>query len=170
MNEQKQTELLVPECFIPPILYVIGDFRFVPLGPEHATADYNTWPKYADYIARTRGDDPGGWLYLGLTFEQNFRDLERHRREFDEMTAFAYAVFDRHTGELLGCVYLYRPGYWDKRSKRKTGTDWNFWTIERDGLYETVYTVTRNWLLRDWPWRKAKSIVCTNHAVPNVKD
>ena len=48
-------ELFVPEDFAVPGGLIAGDFRLVPLGPQHNEADYAAWTARIDHIRGTPG-------------------------------------------------------------------------------------------------------------------
>ena len=47
-----------------------------------------------------------GWPPEGFTIEDNEVDLQRHRREYTEGTAFAHTVLSPDRERCIGCIYL----------------------------------------------------------------
>ncbi len=96
---------LVPDDFEVPERLVTDAFVLEPLGPEHNERDHAAWSSSIDHIRATHGFDGRSWP-RPMTLAQNLADLERHRAEFDERSAFAYSVLDPGTDDVIGCVYI----------------------------------------------------------------
>lgn len=93
----------VPPFFAAPRHLLAGPFRLQPLGPELAEEDYPVVMANRERLSRLfdRQDD---WPDPALSFEDNYRDLLWHAREFSELRSFAYAVRGSVGGDYLGCV------------------------------------------------------------------
>ena len=87
----------------PPRTFALGGFHFSVLGPECAEEDFAAITSSEAHLFGVFGSE---WP-KGMTWEKNVEDLERHAREFDEDSAFAW-VIRNSAGDYLGCLYL-RP-------------------------------------------------------------
>jgi len=85
---------------------IARDFRLTPLGPHHNEADYAAWTSSVDHIRATPGFRTGNWPHE-MSLADNFRDLERHARDFAERCGFTYTVLSIGAGDVIGCVYIY---------------------------------------------------------------
>lgn len=84
-----------------PRSFSLGEFHFSVLGVDCVDEDFQAVTSSEAHLAGLFGSD---WP-KGLTWDRNFSDLQRHAREFDENSAFAWVVRNP-TGGYLGCVYL----------------------------------------------------------------
>ena len=96
---------LVPADFSVPTRFATGPFVLERLGPEHNERDYAAWSSSVEHIRATEGFVGGRWPHP-MSLEENLADLERHRAEFEERSAFAYSVLDPATNDVVGCVYV----------------------------------------------------------------
>jgi uncharacterized protein len=83
----------------------------------------------------------------GLTRERNLADLGWHETEFRNRWSFAYTVVTHDESRVLGCVYVYPGPDADARVR--------LW-VRRDAyeLDRTLEQVVREWIARDWPFRR----------------
>ena len=96
---------LVPAGFAVPTRFVTGSFVLEALGPEHNERDHAAWSSSIEHIRATKGFAGRRWPHP-MSLEENLADLERHRAEFEERSAFAYSVLDPTTSDVIGCVYV----------------------------------------------------------------
>jgi hypothetical protein len=135
---------LVPDAFEVPLRHETADFVLEPLGPEHNERDHAAWTSSIDHIRATRGFEARSWP-RPMTREENLRDLEGHRAEFDERVAFAYSVLDPESDDVIGCVYV-------DPAPSGEGAVIRTWVRETHAhLDETLRSEVVAWLERDWP-------------------
>jgi len=104
-----------------------------------------------DFEAIRERVEPDGTLRgaPGLTLEQNLVDLGWHQKEFQLRRSFAYTVVAPDDRRVLGCAYIYptdEPGF-DARA--------HCWV--RQNAFELdrpLFEAFRDWLERDWPFRR----------------
>lgn len=141
-------DAFVPEGFAVPDGLTAASFRLVPLGPEHNLADHGAWSTSIEHIRATPGFRGRGWPPVeGMTLEENRGDLERHARDFAGRTGFTYSVLAPHTGDVLGCVYIYPA--------RDEGHDAEVasWVRASDPeLDRELHAVVSHWLADAWPF------------------
>lgn len=77
-----------------------------PLGAQHNEADYAAWTSSVDHIHATPGFEKRRWPHP-MTLGQNLADLEGHARHFELRLGFTYTVLEPHSGDVVGCVYVY---------------------------------------------------------------
>ena len=139
-----------PPDFVPPDFAVptgasFGDFRLVPLGPEHNAADYAAWTSSIDHIRATPGYPDGSWPVL-MSVSENLRDLERHAEDFRLRRGFTYTVLDADD-DVIGCVYIYPSG--DEHVHAEVLS----WVrVDRSELDRPLHEAVRAWLRDDWPF------------------
>lgn len=115
--------------------------------------DYEAVMSSIDIIKRTRG---GSWPTKDLTFEDDQIDLGWHQREFEYKSSFAFTVMNPEETECLGCVYFYPTGF-RKEAPKDSDVDISFWVTQKAydmGLYPELYKVLKDWLAKDWPFKK----------------
>ena len=141
---------LVPEDFDVPRRHETADFVLEPLGPKHNERDHAAWMSSLEHIRATPGFEGRRWP-TPMSLEENLSDLERHRAEFDERTAFAYSVLDPETDDVIGCVYVDPAPYGDGAVVRT-------WVRATHAhLDERLRTDVLAWLENDWPLRLART-------------
>lgn len=106
---------IVTGTFLPPESVVFPGFVLRVLSPEFSDEDFVAVRASADSIRHVFGPE-NEWPSAAITFEENRADLARHRREFNERSAFAYSLLDTQGARYLGCFYL-------KPIKSKMGRD-----------------------------------------------
>ena len=142
--------LFVPEDFAVPEGPVTGEFRLVPLGPQHNDADYAAWTASIDHIRGTPGFPDGSWPHE-MSLADNLRDLERHAQDFAGRRGFTYTVLSPSTGDVIGCVYIYpEPGGGVEGRRRASVQSW----VRADcaALNPVLHNAVLAWLERDWPF------------------
>jgi hypothetical protein len=135
---------LVPASFEVPHRYRTADFVLEPLGPEHNERDHAAWMSSIEHIRATHGFADRRWP-VPMTLEENLRDLEAHRAEFDERAAFAYSVLDPATDDVIGCIYV-NPAPEGEGALVRTWVRASH--AQLDG---TLRDEVVSWLERDWP-------------------
>ena len=136
----------VPGDFEVPRRLATVSFVLEPLGPEHNDRDYEAWASSIDHIRATHGFAGRSWP-APMTLAENLRDLERHRNQFEERTAFAYTVLDPDNAAVIGCVYVDPDPTGASDALVRTWVRAN--RAELDGeLRETAVA----WLERRWPF------------------
>lgn len=141
----------VPADFVVPRTLDTGEFRLVPLGPEHNEQDHAAWTSSIEHIRNTPGFG-GHWPPVkGAGLADNLRDLRQHARDFADRSGFTFTVLDAEsetgTGAVIGCVYVY-PDRDDPRV-----TDVRSWvSAERSWLDGRVADAVGGWLERSWPF------------------
>lgn len=146
-------ELFVPADFAVPEGLIAGEFRLVPLGPQHNEADYAAWAGSMDHIRATPGFAGRNWPHP-MSLEDNLRDLERHAQDFAERRGFTYSVLSTGSGEVIGCVYIYPPpGTGPGGSGGRLHATVRSWVrADHAQLDPVVYNAVVAWLERDWPF------------------
>ena len=135
---------LVPAGFPVPTRYATGPFVLEALGPEHNERDHAAWSSSIEHIRATEGFVGGRWPHP-MTLEENLADLERHRTEFEERSAFAYSVLNPETNDVVGCVYVNPAPAGDGAVVRS-------WVREsRAELDAPLREAVVSWLHREWP-------------------
>ena len=142
-------ELFVPEDFAVPEGPVTGEFRLVPLGPQHNDADYAAWTASIDHIRGTPGFPDGNWPHE-MSLADNLRDLERHAQDFAGRRGFTYTVLSTGTGDVIGCVYIYPERGGTGGRRRASVQSW----VRADcaALDPVLHDAVLAWLERDWPF------------------
>jgi RimJ/RimL family protein N-acetyltransferase len=135
---------LVPDDFDVPLRHETADFTLEPLGPEHNERDHAAWTSSIEHIRATHGFEDRRWP-VPMSLDDNLRDLEQHRTEFDQRIAFAYSVLDPETEDVIGCVYVNPAPSGDGAIVRT----WVRATHAQ--LDERLRTEVVDWLRRDWP-------------------
>lgn len=140
----------VPPEFQVPALLVSEGYRLEPLGPEHLSADHAAVVASATRLRGLFGPD-SPWPPAGLDLEEDLRDLQAHREEFDRRSSFAYTVLAPDRERCLGCLYIYPSTradyeaevyYWVEESEYARGGD------------ERLGALVRAWLAREWPFSR----------------
>ena len=153
----------IPENFIVPEQLKTADFVIRKFAYADAELDYKAVMSSIDIIRATRGG--GLWPTPNLTFLDNQIDLAWHLREFEYRSTFAYTIRSNDENECLGCIYIYPPGFRDKKSL-EGDADISFWVSQKahdQGLYKIVYDTLNDWLQKEWPF---KNVIYTNILLP----
>jgi hypothetical protein len=84
----------------------------------------------------------------------NFRDLERHARDFAERRGFTYTVLSIGTGDVIGCVYIYPSNsQGPSNAERRQYASVESWVrADHAALDAAVHDAVVAWLERDWPF------------------
>jgi hypothetical protein len=139
---------LVPAGFAVPPPLATDEFRLEPLGPQHNDVDHVAWTTSIDHIRATPGFAGREWPPDAMTPADNEADLRRHAEDFEQRTAFTYAVLGSASGDYVGCVYIYppeSPGF-DVKVRSWVRHD-------RAPLDGPLRDAVRQWLRDCWPWR-----------------
>jgi hypothetical protein len=137
----------VPAGFVAPTALVTAEFRLEPLGPQHNVADYAAWTSSIEHIKATPGFADWDWPDESLTIDDNLSDLVEHEQDFAGRMGFTYTVLDPHSGDVIGCLYLYpakRPGH---------DVSVRSWVVsDRAELDEPLWRTVSAWIDTDWPF------------------
>jgi RimJ/RimL family protein N-acetyltransferase len=136
----------VPPDFDVPLGLETSEFVLEPLGPEHNEQDYDAWTSSMQHIAETPGFVDWSWP-REMTQDENLGDLQRHADDFRNRKGFTYTVLERGSGDVIGCVYIYRrDGSDDAASVRS-------WVRKsRAHLDAPLWRAVSAWLESDWPF------------------
>ncbi|WP_406505243.1 N-acetyltransferase [Streptomyces sp. NBC_00212] len=145
------TPSFVPVGFLVPGGLDAGDFRLLPLGPEHNERDHAAWTGSIAHIRATPGFVGRSWPpEAGMTLEANLRDLEKHAADFAQRRGFTYTVLEgRPSSEVIGCVYIYP----DRDDAAVTAVS-SWVRADRAALDVPLYAAVRDWLAKDWPFAR----------------
>jgi hypothetical protein len=141
-------ESFVPDDFAVPRSLAGPGFRLEPLGPQHNESDHAAWTSSIDHIRNTPGFPDGRWPPPGgMSLEENLRDLERHRDDFERRKGFTYTVLDTED-RVIGCVYIY-PSKADNRVAQVQ----SWVSADRAELDLPLHDAVADWLASDWPFK-----------------
>jgi hypothetical protein len=82
-----------------------------------------------------------------MSLEENLRDLERHRDDFERRKGFTYTVLDTED-RVIGCVYIY-PSKADNRVAQVQ----SWVSADRAELDLPLHDAVADWLASDWPFK-----------------
>jgi hypothetical protein len=154
---------LVSDDFHVPEILEAESFRIRKLCAKDVYLDYIAVMSSINIIKKTRG---GRWPTPALSFEDDWIDLAWHQREFEHRSSFAYTVMNHTETECLGCLYLIPPGIRSKPAG-DADVDVSFWVTQKGydaGLYTELYKAIKDWLEKDWPFKKP---IWTNVEIPD---
>jgi hypothetical protein len=97
--------IMLPEGFDPPRSHEFSLYKLTVLGPTFADLDFHAVKASAENIRHVFGPS-NDWPNANITHLENYADLVRHEREFNERVAFAYSLLDRKGELYLGCLYV----------------------------------------------------------------
>jgi hypothetical protein len=143
--------LFVPEDFAVPGGLAAGDFRLVPLGPQHNEADYAAWTASIDHIRATPGFPDGRWP-REMSLSDNLRDLQRHAQDFVRRRGFTYTVLAAGTGDVIGCVYIYPARDHEPGGGARHASVQSWVRADCAALDLVLYGTVLAWVERDWPF------------------
>ncbi len=142
-----------PSHFVPPEFKVpekleTTEFRLRMLTVNDVVKDYDAVMTSAEHLKTIW---PGSSWPEGLTFEQDLIDLGWHQKEFQTRRSFAYTVVTPSETVVTGCVYI--------NPTRKRGYDAEIYLWARQselasGLESRLYAAVKDWVARDWPFKK----------------
>ena len=144
---------LPPTFFVPPEFEVperleTKEFRLRMLTVNDVVKDYDAVMTSVEHL---KGILPGSSWPEGLTFEQDLIDLGWHQKEFQTRRSFAYTVVTPSESMVTGCVYI------NPTRKRGYDAEIYLWARESElasGLESRLFTAVREWVAREWPFRK----------------
>jgi len=144
---QSAAPFVPPEFKVPEKLET-KEFRLRMLTVNDVIKDFDAVMSSAEHLRTIwRG---GSWPD-GLTIEQNLIDLGWHQKEFQTRRSFAYTVVTPSESHVTGCVYIVparKPGY---------DAEVYLWARQSElagGLESTLYAAVREWLAKEWPFKK----------------
>lgn len=140
--------LLGPEVDVP-VELATEHFLLRPLGPEHNRADHAAWSGSVDHIRASAGFGPDlPWPPDEMDEAANLRDLEMHRRHFEERRGFTYTVLDpAEPSTVIGCVYLYADPTGEHPVEARSWV-----TSSRAELDGELRRAVADWLRTSWPF------------------
>jgi hypothetical protein len=145
-------EQFVPDDFAAPAELIAGEFRLVPLGPQHNEADYAAWTSSIDHIRATPGFPDGNWPHE-MSLSDNLRDLERHAQDFAARRGFTYTVLSTGTADVIGCVYIYPVRGRERGAADGRRASVQSWVrADRAALDPVLHDAVLEWLEHDWPF------------------
>ena len=144
---QSGTPFVAADFTIPATLDT-KEFRLRMLTVNDVVKDYDAVMTSVEHLKTIW---PGGTWPEGLTFEQDLIDLGWHQKEFQMRRSFAYTVVTPSESRVTGCVYI--------NPTRKRGYDavvylWARQSELASGMEQRLYAAVREWLAREWPFRK----------------
>ena len=88
------------------------------------------------------------WPAEQMTLQDNYRDLERHQRDFEQRQGFTYTVETPAGDRCLGCVYIYpcQRGDYDAQVFY-----WVRDSVKAHGIEAELGAFLRQWLPAAWP-------------------
>ncbi|MFI5274675.1 MAG: hypothetical protein ACHQ4H_16715 [Ktedonobacterales bacterium] len=140
------------------------EFLLRPLRATDCDLDYAAVMSSADLLLVK---SLGRWPRPGFTWDENLKDLQEHEADHRARRAFTFTVMNPSETECLGCVYLnpLRPAlerYGASEEQFATvgddETGVHFWARTSrlaDDLDARLFTALRDWLARDWAFRRA---------------
>ena len=139
----------VPSEFKVPEKLETNEFRLRMLTVNDVVKDYDAVMTSVQHLKTIW---PGGTWPDGLTLEQDLIDLGWHQKEFQTRRSFAYTVVTPSESLVTGCVYIVPT--------RKAGYDAEvyLWARESElagGLETRLHAAVREWLAKEWPFKKA---------------
>ena len=138
----------IPTDFTVPEKLETDEFRLRMLTVHDVVKDYDAVITSVDHCKTIW---PGGKWPEGLTLEQNLIDLGWHQKEFQTRRSFAYTVVTPSESRVTGCVYI------EPTRKRGYDAEVYLWARQSElaaGLENRLYAAVKDWLAREWPFRK----------------
>jgi hypothetical protein len=132
----------VPEDFVVPLRIEQPNFVLRPLTTKEVEKDYDAVISSKESLRHifSENDD---WSAENITLQDNFRDLTRHQKDFEQRHGFTYTMETPDDTRCLGCVYIYpclRGGY---------DAQVYYWvrdSVKAQGLEEELGAFLRQWL------------------------
>ncbi|MCA9840054.1 MAG: GNAT family N-acetyltransferase [Trueperaceae bacterium] len=140
----------VSESFSVPHLVEQESYRLRPLTTNDVANDYEAVMSSRSSL-RKIFSEYDKWPSDTMTLADNYRDLERHQREFDERQGFTYTVETPEGDKCLGCVYIYPT---DKGDYEAQVFYWVTDIAKEAGLEEELGSFVRQWLKDVWPFKQ----------------
>jgi hypothetical protein len=139
----------VPEDFVVPQRIEQPNYVLRPLTTNEVEKDYDAVMSSKESLRHIFGENDD-WPADDMTLQDNFRDLERHQRDFGQRRGFTYTVETPDGQRCQGCVYIY--------PSPKTGYDArvHYWvrdSVKAQGIDEELGTFLRQWLREIWPFQ-----------------
>jgi hypothetical protein len=131
--------LFVPADFAAPGPPAVGDYAWNILEPEILTPDYDGLMNRADRTGP-----------MTITRAEDYGELKRHEWEFQNHTAFAYAVLSADKQTELACVYI-NPS--QKQGYDATVRMWVTKAGVEAKLEPVLDKAVRDWVKTKWPFK-----------------
>ena len=136
--------------FNPPSVLDTDRVHLESLGPEHTDLDHGALSGSREHLIQI--------MHWGPLFERGFdrdddlKELQRHRGEFDRREAYAYAgLGPDNRNQYIACVYI-NPS---SGSAHQPATQLRYWVIADEvatNLDSHLFTSLMDWLKSDWPF------------------
>lgn len=137
----------IAEDFIVPVDLITDTFRLEVLSPAVGEKDYDAVMSSRERL-RTVFSENTEWPRDNMTLQDNIRDLEKHKKEFDEKIAFAYTVLEPSGEKCIGCVYI------DPPSKNDYDCEVYLWVRDSEfHLDKLLFDTIKEWLTNTWGFR-----------------
>ena len=137
--------------FDPPSVLDTDRVHLESLGPEHLDIDFRALMGSRQHL--TRNLHWGGMFKGGLSRDDDSKEMQRHRGEFERREAYAYAGLEPgDRNKYIACVYI-NPS--SGSEQRQPATQLTFWVIEDEvatDLDSHLFTSLMEWLKSDWPF------------------
>ena len=142
-NELK-LPLIYLKRYYPPIETNFDDFLLEALAPKHNKIDYAAWNSSREGLKDIFGPR-NSWPCEVSSLEENYKDLEKHFEDHQNMMAFTYCILNQEKNDCLGCLYI-RP---TKAKEFDCRVD--FWFRNSHKEFENdFYEWLQSWLTNDW--------------------
>ena len=147
-GEAQRPKPFVPDDFEIPERLETDELRLRMLTVNDVVKDFEAVVTSAEHLKKVFPDN--SWPD-GLTLEQDLIDLGWHQKEFQNRTSFAYTVVNPSESRVLGCVYI--------NPARRVGYDavvllWARQSELDGGLEERLAEAVRQWIAKEWPFRR----------------
>ena len=149
-GNNRMERLFVASDFIVPERIEQANYVLRPLTVLDVAHDYDAVMSSKESLRHIFCANDADWPADTMTLEDNYRDLERHQRDFEQRRGFTYTMETPDAQRCLGCVYIYpcqRGGY---------DAQVHYWvrdSMKPLGLEEELGAFLRQWLRDAWPFR-----------------
>ncbi len=144
-------KLFVPVDFVAPQRIEQANYVLRPLTTKDVENDYDAVMSSKESLRHIfREEDEAEWPADNMTLQDNYRDLERHQKDFEQRNGFTYTMETPDAQRCLGCVYIYpcqRGGY---------DAQVYYWvrdSVKVQGLEKELGVFLRQWLRDVWPFK-----------------
>lgn len=134
--------IVLKSDFTPPLKIELENYSLEVLTPKHNKIDYQAWNSSRAQLHGIFGPR-NNWPGAVSSLEQNLKDLENHRREFNENEAFTYTILSTDKELCLGCLYI--------RPAKAFSCRADFWLRNSHKHLESeFYEWLQDWLTNTW--------------------
>lgn len=136
----------IPQSFTIPNVFKAELFYFRVLEDSLATLDFEAVMTSLNRLTSIFGPNTT-WPDKNMTLHDNIASLKVHKKEFESRQAFAYSVFNQTNDRCIGCIYI------DPSQSPNYDCEVYLWVRSDCAMLDQqLYTVTLNWLRKDWPF------------------